>query len=435
MSSNETVTPAAHRVLHNAVVRRSTLSKLSRPEIMLSRYLSPEFNADARRLIPRWITKVECDSRLAARAPGPSADPDSMRRYYQNNRPPTIEDQNVFAISVNPEVLTYTLAQILKVYPNAETFYADGPIADGAPVGGATIDCISDRLWVIRSDMRDSAARTALIDRLTSGLFSDEALSHCPPIPRGSVLSLRNMHRMARLKKGTDMGDSRYYRFTTLSPVYGPRDPLGEDSASVFNISSFARLTQEHASRLQKPAHPIKTIEYAPRTDDRLTLYRRFAGQRFPTSCEGGTTVIISSPDGAPDFFDLIADDFFPGVLKDMKHIIVDAAIKSAPRDILNPSQDYSSPHLESVTFRLQQWPDQTASDCVSDVTILTHAETLDEHLVGPKHLAESLYGSTARVVFAALPGCEHLRDICDAANTAISIDRQKRGLDGALCS
>lgn len=375
------------------------------------------------------ISQAEHQSRLSERRPCPTADSESIERYYHRNRPPTFEDQNVLAISFDPDLSGYTLPQTLIIYPNVETFHVDG----------ATVDRISDRMWIIQSDLRDSAIRTALIEKLTTGFFSDEALSRCPEVVQGSPLSLRNTHRLERLKKKADMKDSRHYRLTTLSPVHGPHELLGENSPSTYNIAAFARLINAHASHSWGPARSIKTVEYAPRTTDRLNSYRSFSRQSFPASCHGNTTVILSSLDRAPDYFDLVSNETFPGALKDMRHLVVDsaigaAAIGAAARSITNVSQGYSSPHLESVIFRLQDSRlDYTASDLISDVPMTsTTVEEADEgRLPGPIDLAEPLFGSVARVVFAASPRSEHLAHICEGANAAISLDREKRGLDG----
>ena len=399
MNSN-TDEPAVDRLRHNAIIVERTLSNRSPATIIPSRIVSKQFNEEARQLIPRRIDQDECQSRLRERL-GPSADTDAVVRYYDTSRPPTIRDLNVFAISIDPEQQSYTLPQTLMVYPNAETFYADG----------ATVDRITDRLWIIRSDMPESAARTALVDKLTTGFFSDNALSHCPEVEPGSKLALRNTHRLERLKKKDDMKESRYYRCTIVEPVHGPHSSLGANAPSVYTIPAFGRLIDAHASHSWGPAHSIETIEYAPRTGDRLNLYRRLARPQLPVSCHGNTTVIISSPDHAPNYFDLISNPTFPGDLRDVKHLIIDASLGSTPRPLPNNSQAYSSPHLQSVTFRLQ--------DSAMDKTVSGRApgaESGEGHLPGPEALARPLYGSTARVIYVPGLSSAHLGDLCSQA-------------------
>ena len=217
MNSN-TGESAADCLCRNAIIVVKTLWNLSYSDIERSRYMSAKFNHEARGLMPRCIDQDEWQSRLGERL-CPSADPASVRRYYDTWRPPSFRDLNVFAISIDPEQQQpYTLPQTLKVYPNVETFYANG----------ATVDRITDRLWIIRSDMPESADRTALIAKLTTGFFSDHALSHCPEVQPGSKLSLRNTHRLERLKKNKDkMKGPRYYRCTIVEPVNGPHSSLG----------------------------------------------------------------------------------------------------------------------------------------------------------------------------------------------------------------
>ena len=303
------------------------------------------------------------------------------------------------------------------VYPNAETFYADG----------ATVDRITDRLWIIRSGLRDSAARTALIDKLTSGFFSDHALSHCPKVEPGSTLALRNSHRLERLKKKDDMTESRYYRCSIVEPVYGPRNLLGEDSASVYCIGAFGRLIDAHASHAWEPAHSIETIEYAPGTQNRLSLYRRLALPQLPVSCHGNTTVVLSS-----NYFDLISNPTFPGDLRNMKHIVIDASLGSTPQLVPNISQAYSSPHIESVTFRLQDpRMDEAASDMAAGtVEGASSEETGEGHLPGPLDLARPLFGSTARVVYTPGPSSAHLADLCNQATLSAVSKRRDVGAE-----
>lgn len=359
-------------------------------------------------MIPRRADQAECQSRLRERL-GPSADPESVNRYFDKSRRPTIYDRSVLAITVPPEQSRYTLPQILMVFPNIESFYSEG----------ATIDRISDRLWIMHSDMSDSPARTALVEDLTTGFFNDEALSHCPEVPPGSPLSLRNTHRLERLKKKDDMKGSRYYRFTTVEPAHGPRNLLGEDSASAYNIAAFGRLIDAHASHSWGPAHSIETIEYAPRTHDRLKLYRRLALRQFPTICHGNTTVILSSPSHAPDYFDIVSNDMFPGELAKMKRLVIDASIGSTPQSAPNISQEYSSPHLQSVTFRLQdRLRDNAVTGRAEGVTAVPDEDVEGEHVPESKDLVAPLYGSAARVIFTPGPESAHLSDLCDQATT-----------------
>jgi hypothetical protein len=405
MNSN-TDESAKDRLRHNDIIVERTLSNGPPSTIKPSRYMSVEFNQQARQLIPRCIDQDECQSRLQERL-GPSEDSDAVMKYYDTSRPPTVRDLNVFAITIDPEQQSYTLPQTLMVYPNAETFYADG----------ATVDRITGRLWIIRSDMPESAARIALIDKLTTGFFSDHALSHCPEVQSGSKLALRNTHRLERLKKKDDMKGSRYYRCTIVEPVHAPRNTLGEDTASVYCIGAFGRLMDAHASHSWGSAHPIETIEYAPRTDNRLSLYRRLALSQLSVSCHGNTTVIISSPDHAPNYFDLISDPTFPGDLRNMKHLMIDASLGPTPQLVPNISQAYSSPHLEDVTFRLQ---DRLIADSVSaraaGGTAGSDEETEVGHQPGPEDLARPLHGSTAWVIYTPGPGSDHLADLCTQA-------------------
>jgi hypothetical protein len=417
MNSN-TDGPAVDRLRYNHIVVQRTLSNLSPSDIRRSRYLSGKFNQEARQMIPRCIDQIECQSRLRERL-GPSADPDAVTRYYETSRPPTHRDLNVFAISIDPEQESQTLPQTLMVYPNAETFYVDD----------ATVDRITDRLWIIRSDMPESAARTALIDKLTNGFFSDHALSHCPEVEPGSKLALRNTHRLERLKKKDDMKGSRYYRCTIVEPVNGPHSSLGANAPSVYTIPAFGRLIDAHTSHSWGPAHSIETIEYAPRSGDQLSLYRRHARPQLPASCHGDTTVILSSPDHAPNYFDLIANPTFPGDLRNMKHLIIDASIGSTPQLVPNISQAYSSPHLESVTFRLG---DPTVDDAASDIAAGTmegasSEETGEGHLPGPQDLARPLFGSSARVIYTPGPSSAHLADLCNQAT--LSAASTQRGV------
>jgi hypothetical protein len=417
MNSN-TDEPAVDRLRHNAIIVERTLSNRSPATIIPSRIVSKQFNEEARQLIPRHIGQDECQSRLRERL-GPSADPDAVVRYYDTSRPPTIRDLNVFAISINPEQQSYTLPQTLMVYPNAETFYTDG----------ANVDRITDRLWIIRSDMPESAARTALVDKLTAGFFSDHALSHCPEVQAGSKLALRNTHRLERLKKKDDMKESRYYRCTIVEPVHGTGSLFGDNTAGVYTTAVFGRLIDAHASHSWGPAHSIETIEYAPRTHNRLSLYRRLALQQLPVSCHGKTTVILSSPDHAPSYFDLISDPTSPGDLRNMKHLVIDASLGPTPQIVPNISQAYSSPHLQSVTFRLQDSPmDNTTSGIVSGTMEgASDKEAGEGHLPGPQDLARPLFGSTARIIYIPGPSSAHLADLCNQAT--LSAASRRRGV------
>lgn len=312
--------------------------------------------------------------------------------YYDPSRSPTRGDLNVLAISVDPERPSHYLPSTLRVYPNLETFYANG----------ATIDRITDRLWIVRSDMSEPGSRTSLIDKLTSGFLSDHALSHCPEIQPGSKLSHRNIPRLKRLIERDDMSGSRYYRCTIIEPVHGSPYHLGEDEAPTYSIDVFSRLMAALASQSSGPAHSIETIEYAPRTRDQLSVYRKLARKPLPQSCHDNTTVIISSPDHAPNYFDLISDPDFPGGLNNMKHLIIDASLGPAPRDVLNISQAYSSPHLESVTFRLQKPPfEDAASDIAGGKLEGASGEEIGEIHRLASDLARPFYGSTAGVIYA----------------------------------
>ena len=417
MNSN-TDEPAVDRLRHNAIIVERTLSNRSPATIIPSRIVSKQFNEEARQLIPRHIGQDECQSRLRERL-GPSADPDAVVRYYDTSRPPTIRDLNVFAISINPEQQSYTLPQTLMVYPNVETFYADG----------ATVDRITDQFWITRSNMPRSAARTALVDNLAAGFFSDHALSHCPEVQRGSNLSLRHTHRLDRLKKKDDMEGSRYYRCTTVAPVQGIRYLLAEDAASLYATGAFGCLIDAHASHPWGPAHSFDTIEYAPRDEYRLSFYRCLSRRQLPMACHGTTTVILSSPDHAPSYFDLISSPTFPGDLRNMKHLIIDASLGSTPRLLPNNSQAYSSPHLESVTFRLQDSPMDDAASNVATATVegATGEEAGQGHLPEPQDLARPLYGSTARIIYTPGPSSAHLADLCNQAT--LSAASRRRGV------
>jgi hypothetical protein len=415
MNSN-TDESAADRLRRNAIVVKKILSNLSISDIRRSRYMSDEFNQEGREMIPRCIGQNECQARLRERL-GPTADSDAVMTY---SRPPTLRDLNVFAISIDPEQQSYTLPQTLMVYPNVETFYADG----------ATVDRITDQFWITRSNMPRSAARTALVDNLAAGFFSDHALSHCPEVQRGSNLSLRHTHRLDRLKKKDDMEGSRYYRCTTVAPIQGIRYLLAEDAASLYATGAFGCLIDAHASHPWGPAHSFDTIEYAPREEYRDSFYRRLSRRQLPMTCHGTTTVILSSPDHAPSYFDLISNPTFPGDLRDMKHLIIDASLGSTPRPLPNNSQAYSSPHLQSVTFRLQ---DPTMDEVASEIASGTVEGAFDEetgeghHLPGPQDLARPLYGSTARVVYTPGPSSAHLADLCNQAT--LSAASRRRGV------
>jgi hypothetical protein len=387
---------AVNRLRRNDLVVQNILTRLSPSDIVSSRCMSAKFNRYGRLEIPRIVDSCEWQARLQERL-GPSAIPESANQYYDASRSSTVRDENVFAMTMSPGIGPYTLDQTLLVYPNMETFYTDGAI----------IDRISDRLWIIRSDLRESATRTALIRSLNSGFFNDEALSHCPLVAHGSKLSLRNTHRLNRLKKTSDMKGSRYYRFTTVSPAHGPRYLLGEDSASVYNIAAFTRLIDAHASNAWGPAHSIETIEYAPRTDYRLSAYRRLALQQFPVSCHGNTTVVISSPSRAPGYFDLMSNGGFPGNLRSMKHLVIDASIGTAPRSVPNVAEAYSSPHLESVMFRLQGMPEDEAAMTSGSyqATVTPGIGTDETRLARPEDLARPLVGSAAKVTFVSAEG------------------------------
>jgi len=406
---------AADRLRRNAIIVKETLSNLSSSDIKRSRYTSAKFNHEARRIIPRCIGQDEWQSRLGERT-CPSADPALVRRYYDTWLPPSFRDLSVFAISIDPEQQQpYTLPQTLKVYPNVETFYANG----------ATVDRITDRLWIIRSDMRESAARTALIDKLTTGFFGDHALSHCPAVQPRSKLALRNTQRLERLMKNKDkMKGPRYYRCTIVEPVNGPHSSLGPNDPTVYTVPAFGRLIDAHASHSVGPSHSIETIEYALRSGDRPSLYRSLARPQLPVSCHGSITVKISSPDHAPNYFDLISNPTFPGDLRNMKHLVIDVSLGPSPKIVPNISQAYSSLHLESVTFRLQ---DPLMNDSTSDIASCrvegaSSEETGEGHLPGPQNLARPLFGSTARVIYTPGPSSAHLGDLCsratlDAAN------------------
>jgi len=402
---------AVGRLRRNDIVIEKILSNLSPSDAKRSRYLSLAFNQEVRGMMPRCIGQGECQYRLRERL-GPHPDSELVGRYYDAFDPPTNCDRNVIAMSIDPEQHSYTLPQTLKVYPNVETFYANG----------ATVDRITDRLWIIRSDMGESAARTALIDKLTTGFFSDHALSHCPEVQLGSKLALRNTHRLKRLMNKDKMKGSRYYRCTLVEPVHGPRYLLGEDTASVYSIGAFNRLMDAHASHSWGPAHSIETIEYAPRTLHRLSLYRRFARSQLHVFCHGNITVKISSPDHAPNYFDLISDPTFPGDLGNVKQLVVDASLGPAPRFLPNVSRAYSSPHLESVTFRLQDRPaDDARTYSAVGVAAGSGEESEEELQPEPEDLARPLYGSTVGVIYTPGPGSDHLAEVCHRATINVT--------------
>jgi len=123
--SSETDESAIGRLCRNTIVVENILSNLSRPDIVQSRKISHEFNRQGRRLIPRCIDQEECESRLQERL-GSSAEFDAVMQYYDPSRTPTRGDLNVLAISVDPEHPSHSLPWIMRVYPNLETFYADG---------------------------------------------------------------------------------------------------------------------------------------------------------------------------------------------------------------------------------------------------------------------------------------------------------------------
>jgi len=419
--NSETDESAIGRLCRNTIVVENILSNLSRSDIVPSRKISHEFNRQGRRLIPRCIDQKEWEPRLQETL-GSSAESDAVMQYHDPSRPPTRGDLNVLAISVDPGHPSHSLPWIMRVYPNLETFYADG----------ATIERITDRLWIMHSNMREPGSRTSLIDKLTSGFLSDRALSHCPEIQPGSKLSHRNIPRLKRLMERDDMRGSLYYRCTIVEPVHGPPYHLGEDQAPTYSIGAFSRLMHAHASQSWGLGHSIETIEYAPHTRDRLSIYRKIARQQQPASCHGKTTVIISSPDHAPNYFDLISDAEFPGRLNNMKHLTIDASLGPAPRDVLNISQAYLSPHLESVTFRLQHPPfEDAASDIAWKELEGASGEAIGERHRLPNDLARPFYGSTARVIYAPGPNSHHLADLCTRA-TLDYASSQVSGLDEA---
>jgi hypothetical protein len=405
MSSN-TANPAVDEATRDYPTVQSVVSVLSQPKFKISRYLTKEFNEQAGKRIPRIAHSDEWLTRMRQRL-GLDPDPEAISLYYNGLEKPSIYDLNVYAVEFSSDLSPYTLAQTLTVFPNAESFIT----------AGAAIDLVSDRLVIIRSDMPESPARTALIDRLTRGSFSPEAMSSCPRVEQGSKLSERNLSRLARLKN--TMAGTRYLRFANPDPIHGPSRA---GTGIVYNLSEFSQLIHAQAT---VDAVPVDTIEYSFLNDDRLECYQRISRRHLPDVCHGNTTVLVTSPEHAPDYFDLLADDTFPGQLKNMKHLRVDVSIGAVPDSVPNRAWTYWSPHLQSVTFRVHdRSTDYRGSKDGNQIQAIRDEADDARSLPTPEDLAKPLYGLGTTITYIPAPQNDHLSVFCDAATLAAGAHR-----------
>jgi hypothetical protein len=228
---------------------------------------------------------------------------------------------------------------------------------------------------------------------------------------------------MERLR--TTLAQTRYLQFANPSPVNGPHALHDGDTGIVYNMWAFGRLIRERSSSNHSlPVIPIETIEFDLLNDDRLRTYQRIAKLTFPDSFRGVSSVIISSLENAPDLFDLLSDDVFPGQLTSMKNVTIDVSIRERVRAVPNVSSAYTSPHLQSITFRLHGL---TTGDIANRGSLgdsaapFTQEGEDGESDLGAKDLAEPFRGSSTRLTFIAAPGQGELSELCTQATAHLN--------------
>lgn len=400
---------AADEALRIEPIVLRVLRPLEDSTLMKSRYLTKVVDGYAGRMIPRCIGEDECRQRMTERL-GIDTGPDMVSQPTGTLQGDSEYDKTVYAVRASFESFSHTLPQMMSVFPNLETFYAPG----------ATVDLISDRFVVMHSDMDASEARTAIIAKLTNGFFNPQALSSCPEVKQGSELSRRNLPRLQRLKRS--LAQTRYIRFTNPSPIIGPQATHDGATGIVYNLSAFGRIIRDRTSADPSvPILPIDTLEFNLLNDDRLRTYQRIANLPIPDTFNGVSSVLISSPEQAPDLFDLLSDDVFPGQLTNMKDLRIDV---SMPRQGRRPETSWTNkstdfPHLQNITFRLYgQATDDVASEATSDDPTAATAQEGEDKATYPTadDLARPFQGSTTRIAFVPASAHDDLSELCTRA-------------------
>lgn len=401
---------AADEALRIEPIVLRVLRPLEDSTLMKSRYLTKVVDGYAGRMTPRCIGEDGCRQRMTERL-GVDPSSDMVSHPAENLQGGSEYDKTVYAVRASFESFSHTLPQMMSVFPNLETFYAPG----------ATVDLTSDRFVVMHSDMDASEARTAIIDRLVNGFFNPQALSSCPEVKQGSELSRRNLPRLQRLKR--TLAQTRYIRFTNPSPFNGPHATHDGATGIVYNLSAFGRIIRDRTSADPSvPILPIDTLEFNLLNDDRLRTYQRIANLPIPDSFNGVSAVLISSPGKAPDLFDLLSDDVFPGQLTNMKTLRIDVSIPRQGRQAPDTSWANKStnfPHLENITFRLYgQVTDDVASEATSDDPTAATAQEGEDKATYPTadDLARPFQGSTTRIAFVPASAHDDLLELCTQA-------------------
>lgn len=402
--------PAADVALRIEPIVLKVLRPLKGSNLMRSRYLTKVFDGYAGRMIPRCIGEDECRQRMTERL-GVDTSSGTVDQPSGTLQGESEYDKTVYAVRASFDSFSHTLPQMMSVSPNLETFYAPG----------ATVDIVSDRFVVMHSDMDASEARTAIIDKLTNGFFNPQALSGCPEVKQGSELSRRNVPRLQRLKRS--LAQTRYIQFTNPSPINGPHATHDGATGIVYNLSAFGRIIRDRTSADPSvPIIPIDTLEFNLLNDDRLRTYQRIANLPMPDSFQGVSSVLISSPEKAPDLFDLLSDDVFPGQLTNMKDLRIDVSMPRQGRQAPDTSwanQSTNFQHLQNITFRLYgQATDDVASEATSENPTAATAEEGEDKATYPTadDLARPFQGSTTRIAFVPASAHDDLSELCTQA-------------------
>jgi hypothetical protein len=340
-------------------------------------------------------------------------------------------DNNVYAITYDPSKASrYTIAHAQSVFPNLSTVYAQSELAKATEepyaerkLGKATAELISDRMMITHSNISDPDKRRTLLDQMDNGFLSHHAISNRPKIKRGSELSNRRAQRVVTVKM--TIPESRHLAFTSSSPKNGPHALHEGDTGLVYNMAAFRRIIEKHAER---HTQPIESLDFTFLNDDRLKCYQRVAELPWPEKFIGKTSVSIASPSNAPSLFGLIDDPVFPGYIRNAKNLSVDVSLSRPPDEDANVSWAYTSPDLESVTFRVQHrsrdrdLKGQGDWRGVGRVMATESSEGQEEGEVAvvdptPSELAKPFPGSTStRFVFTPAFGSEHLANLCEQA-------------------